>query len=177
MNTILSQPLRTSEPFVSTAKDSPAYWLLDILWVVHATGEQTEGRYSVIEQWMPEGSGPPPHVHPFEDEFFWVMEGEMTVEVGGKTLVVGPASLGHIPRNTVHSFKVTGKGVCHVLNSYTPAGFEQAILGCARPAAQRELPPKGLDPHDSPQVVRFFNNYWIAPADLPWAVQKFGRAE
>jgi hypothetical protein len=43
MNTILLQPLRTSEPFLSTAKDSPAYWLFDILWVVHATGEQTEG--------------------------------------------------------------------------------------------------------------------------------------
>jgi hypothetical protein len=27
----------TSEPFISTPKDSPAYWLLDILWVVHAT--------------------------------------------------------------------------------------------------------------------------------------------
>ena len=109
MNTILSQPIRTSEPFVSTPKDSPAYWLLDILWVIHATGDQTQGRYSVIEQWMPVGSGPPPHVHPFEDEFFWVMEGEMTVKVGGKTLVVGPGSLGHMPRNTVHSFKVTSK--------------------------------------------------------------------
>ena len=31
------------------------------------------------------------------------------------------------------------------------------------------------DPSDSPQVVRFFNNYWIAPADVRWAVQEFGR--
>ena len=45
--------IHTSDPFVSTPQDSPAYWLLDILWVVHATGEQTEGRYSLIEQWMP----------------------------------------------------------------------------------------------------------------------------
>jgi hypothetical protein len=50
-------PINAFEPFVSTGKDSPAYWLLDLLWVVHATGEQTQGRYSVIEQWMPEGSG------------------------------------------------------------------------------------------------------------------------
>jgi quercetin dioxygenase-like cupin family protein len=164
-------------PFVSTGKDSPAYWFVDILWVVHATGEQTQGRYSVVEQWMPEGAGPPPHVHPFEDETFWVMEGEMTVEVGGKTFVLGPGSMGHVPRNTVHSFKVTSKEVCHVLNYYTPAGFEQAIAGCSRPAETRTLPPTGLDPPDSPQVVRFFNNYWIAPAELPWAVQTFDRAE
>jgi quercetin dioxygenase-like cupin family protein len=169
--------IRTSEPFISTPKNSPAYWLLDVLWVVHATGGQTQGRYSLIEQWMPQGSGPPPHVHPYEEEMFWVMEGEMTVEVGGKTLVLVPGSLGHVPRNTVHSFKVTSKAVCRVLNYYTPAGFEQSIIGSARPAGRRELPPPGLDALDSPQVTRFFNNYWVAPADVPWALQKFDRAE
>jgi hypothetical protein len=35
--------IRTSEPFISTAEDTPAYWLLDVLWIVHATGEQTQG--------------------------------------------------------------------------------------------------------------------------------------
>ena len=169
--------IRTSDPFISTPKDSLAYWLLDVLWVVQATGEQTQGHYSMIEQWMPQGSGPPPHVHPYEDESFWVIEGEMTVEVGGKTLVLGPGSLGHVPRNTVHSFKVTSKAVCRVLNYYTPAGFEQSIIGSARAAERRELPPAGLDPLDSPQVLRFFNNYWVAQATLPWALQKFDRVD
>jgi len=31
--------------FKSDAKDAPAYWLLDVLWIVHVTGEQTGGRY------------------------------------------------------------------------------------------------------------------------------------
>jgi hypothetical protein len=114
-------------------------------------------------------------VHPFEDEVFWVMEGEMTVDVGGETIILSAGMMGHIPRNTVHSFKVTGKDICHVLNYYTPAGFEQAIIGCSRPAEARTLPPKGLDPPDSPKMISFFNNYWVAPAGLPWAVQKFDR--
>jgi hypothetical protein len=101
----------------------------------------------------------------------------MTVKVGGKTLELGPGSLGHVPRNHVHSFKVTGKQVCHILNYYTPAGFEQAIIGSARPAKRREMPPRGMDPHDSPQVVRYFNNYWVAPADVPWALLKFDPAD
>lgn len=163
------------KPFKSDATEASAYWLADILWIVHVTGEQTEGRYSVIEQYMPEGSGPPPHVHPFEDESFYVFEGEMTLDVEGQTIILGPGAIGNVPRNTVHSFKVTSREVCHVLNYYTPAGFEQAIIGCSRPAESRTLPPKDLDAPDSPQMVRFFNNYWIAPADLPWAVQKFGR--
>ena len=98
----------------------------------------------------------------------------MTVTVGGQTLVLGGGAIGKVPRNTVHSFKVTSNEVCHVLNFYTPTGFEQAIVGCSRQAESRTLPPKGLDAPDSPQVVRFFNNYWIAPAELPWAVQRDG---
>jgi hypothetical protein len=73
--------------------------------------------------------------------------------------MLGAGSVGNVPRNTVHSFKVTSKEVCHVLNFYTPAGFGQAIIGSSRPAESRRLPPKGLDAFDSPHVVRFFNNY------------------
>lgn len=160
-------------PYKSQGGEAPAYWLVDILWIVHASGEQTEGRYSVIEQYMPPGSGPPPHVHPI-DEAFYVLEGEMTINVRGELLVIGAGSMGHVPRNTVHSFEVTGDGVCHVLNWYTPAGFEQIIAGCARPAEERTLPPKGLDPPDSPRLRNFLSNYWSAEADDPWAVHKPG---
>ena len=145
-------PIHTSKPFTSNPKNSPAYWLADILWVVHATGDQTQGRFSIIEQWTPNDAFAPPHVHPHEDESFWIIAGEMTVKVGGKT-------------------------VCRILNYYSPAGFEQAIIGSARPAKRRELPPRGLDPHDSPPVVRYFNNYWVAPANVPWALLKFEPAD
>ncbi|MFJ5723003.1 cupin domain-containing protein [Streptomyces sp. NPDC093149] len=165
----------SGNPFTRSRDDAPARWLLDILWLVLASGEETNGEYSVIEQFMPVGSGPPPHIHPFEDEAFYVLSGEMTAIIGGQKAVLGPGSLGHLPRNVMHEFKVTGTEVCHCLNYYTPAGFEQAILGCSRPAERRELPPPGLDAPDSAQVVRFFNNYWVAPADLSWAKQKWSR--
>src|SRR5262249_22922203 len=45
-----------------------------------------------LRDWPRTKNRPPPHVHPFEDEVFWVMEGEMTVEVGGKTVVLGPGA-------------------------------------------------------------------------------------
>lgn len=168
-------PNLSSKPFLRRRDEAEARWLADILWLLIATGEDTEGEYSVVEQFMPTGSGPPPHVHPFEDESFYVLAGQMTAVVAGQTLVLGPGAFGHVPRNTVHEFKVTSPEVCHCLNYYTPAGFEQAILGSSRPAERRELPPPGLDAPDSPQMVRFFNNYWMAPAELPWARQRLAR--
>jgi mannose-6-phosphate isomerase-like protein (cupin superfamily) len=157
------------KPFQTDAETAPAYWFLDCLWIVHATGQQTAGGYSIIEQYMPEGSGPPPHVHSI-DEIFYVIAGEMTVLVGDKALVIGSGGMGHVPKNTVHSFKTTSKETCRILNFYRPAGFELALIGSAEPAKARELPAKGLTDLHSPKVLTFLNNYWSAQANLPWAL-------
>jgi mannose-6-phosphate isomerase-like protein (cupin superfamily) len=165
---------QTFSPFITNGNDAPAYWFLGCLWIVHSTAKETNGQYSLIEQWMPEGGGPPPHVHPV-DEMFFVIEGEMTVKVGEgdneKILVISAGGAGNVPRNTVHSFKTT-KGPCRVLNFYTPAGLELTLTGLAVPAESRTLPPKGFDKQPPEQLVQFFNNYWSAPANVPWAIQE-----
>jgi len=162
------------QAFKSDATTAPAYWFLDCLWIVHATGAQTGGKYSVIEQLMPEGSGPPPHVHPIE-EVFYVSEGEMTVHLGEDVITLGPGCMGHVPRNTVHWFKTT-KGPFRVLNFYMPAGFEQVLIGCAQPAEARTLPPKGYDKASHDQMLQFLNNYWSCQSNASWAVQEGPKA-
>ena len=161
-------------PFASYADEAPAYWFLDCLWIVHATAKQTGGQYSIIEQLMPEGSGPPPHVHPTEEVFF-VIEGEMTVHIGQgseeKVLVIGAGCSGNVSRDTVHWFRTT-KGPCRVLNLYSPAGFEQVLIGTAKPALTRTLPPKGFDTATHEEMLRFLNNYWSSQSVVSWATTK-----
>src|SRR5262249_5454769 len=77
-----------------------------------------------------------------------------------------------IPRGTVHRFKVTSP-VCRALNGYTPAGFEQVIIGIAKPAERRELPPL-MDPPDQITIDKVFNNYWCAEARDGWALSRLG---
>ena len=72
-------------PFSSNRQDAPAYWQVDILWLLLATGEQTGGTYSLIEEFCPKNSGPPPHYHD-QDEAFHVLEGEITFQAGDRTL-------------------------------------------------------------------------------------------
>jgi quercetin dioxygenase-like cupin family protein len=162
----------TSAPFSAfktDQKSSPTYWFLDCLWIVHVTGAQSGGQYSIIEQIMPFNAGPPPHVHPIE-EIFYVLEGEMTVFIGGESLVLGPGSTGNVPRNTIHHFKVT-QGPCRILNFYSPAGFEQVLIGSAVPAPDHSLPPAGFDKQTHDQLIKFLNNYWSAQPDTSWAIQ------
>lgn len=125
--------------YVADRADAPAYWQVDVLWVMLATGDQTGGHYSLMWQLCPRGSGPGPHSHD-QDEQFYVLDGEITYLAGGQTLVAPAGSFVLIPRGTVHSFRVDSE-TATILNSYTPAGFEQAILALSEPALARTLPP------------------------------------
>ena len=142
----------------SNTSSAPAYWFLDILWIVLVDGADTGGRYCVMEQLMPRGAGPTPHVHPNGDEYFYVIDGAMQMSVGGTDLEATIGGSVWIPRGTVHSFKVV-TDTCRVINTFAPAGMEQVIKAVAQPAERRALPPPGLMP-DPEALGVFANNYW-----------------
>jgi quercetin dioxygenase-like cupin family protein len=126
-------------PYVDTVEEGTAYWMVDILWVMLTTGEQTGGRYSLMWELCPKGSGPGPHYHD-QDEQFYVIDGEITYLANGKELKAKSGSFVLIPRGTVHSFRVDSE-TATILNSYTPAGFERTITELAEPAGTHEIPP------------------------------------
>src|SRR6266705_5968133 len=70
-----------------------------------ATGNDTNGKYAILEAIVPPSGGPPPHVHSREEEGFYVLEGEVTFVIDGETLV-GPAGMfANLPVGVPHSFK------------------------------------------------------------------------
>ena len=170
---INSAQLPGLHPLIYSAETAPAYWFLGILWIVLIDGEQTDGRYSLMEQLMPQDVGPAPHVHPFNDEGFYVVEGAMDMTVGDRSVSATPGTSVWIPRKTVHAFKVTSP-TCRVLNSFAPAGMEQLIKSLARPADRRELPPKELE-EDPKKIAAFANNYWGMEIEYSVAQVKFSR--
>ena len=66
-----------SRTFAHEPGEGEAWWWFGGLATIKATGEQTGGRYSLVEILVPEGEGVL-HVHHFEDEGFYILEGEMT---------------------------------------------------------------------------------------------------
>ena len=75
---------------------------------VLASGAQT-GSYEIFLQAGPEGSGPPPHNHPW-DEAFYVIAGEVTFGVGDRESVAATGTLVQIPGGTTHWFRFGGSG-------------------------------------------------------------------
>jgi len=73
-----------------------------------ATSDQTGDAYEIFEMEAIEGSGPPPHAHPWSEAYF-VLEGEADVYVDGQHLKAVPGCFVQIPAGTIHAHRVTSK--------------------------------------------------------------------
>ncbi len=133
--------INSIKPYELHNTQAPAYWQVDILWLILASSAQTGGSYTLLEEFCPQDSGATPHYHD-QDEAFTVLEGEITFATDGEILEAVAGSFIWIPRGTVHSFRVKSE-TAHVLNSYTPGGFERITVELGEPAPQRVIPPKG----------------------------------
>ena len=131
-------------PYVLTNQNSPAFWLIDNLWMTLAGSFLTDGNFCFIEQVCGVGiGGPCTHAHP-SDEGLYILEGHCTFHAGGETVQAGPGTFVSVPRLVEHSFTVDEPN-SRLLNFYTPGGFEMLLMSIATPAAERRPPePKSL---------------------------------
>ena len=124
--------------------EGEARWWLGGLATVKATGKETGGLYTLVEVLEPEGEAPL-HVHHREDEGFWVLEGEVTFEVGEETTKAGPGSFVFGPKGVPHRYTIDS-GPARMLFMLSPAGFEGFIYATSEPAKERALPPQPEGP-------------------------------
>jgi quercetin dioxygenase-like cupin family protein len=101
-----------------------------------ATGEDTSGNYALWEAIVPPGGGPPPHVHSREEEWFYVLEGEISFTVGDQRLIARAGTFANMPVGTLHSFKNESNKPARMLISVAPAGLKQMFFEVGVP-----LPP------------------------------------
>jgi len=89
---------------------------------------ETDGSLFVIEHKGLGHGGPPVHFHLHQDEWFYVMEGEVLFQVAGerRTLRAGESVLG--PRRIPHGFMGVGEKPAHMIIAFTPAGMMEAFF-------------------------------------------------
>ena len=131
--------------------EGEARWWLGSLTTIKATGKHTGGRYTLVEVLEPEGMDGPLHVHHREDEGFWILEGELTFQIGEDTLKAGPGSFVFGPKGVPHSYRVDS-GPAKILYILTPAGFEEFIYASSEPAGSLTLPPLAEGPPDEAEM-------------------------
>ena len=101
-----------------------------------ATGDDTDGKYAMWEAIVPPGGGPPPHVHSREEEGFYILEGEITFQIGDKRIVATAGMFANMPVGTPHSFKNESDKPAKMLISVAPAGLEKMFFEVGVPVVQ-----------------------------------------
>jgi quercetin dioxygenase-like cupin family protein len=113
-------------------------------YTILVSGEQTGGRYTLIDMFVPAG-GPPPHRHDFE-ELFLVLEGALDVTFRGETHRVGPGHAINIPANAPHGFRVASAEPARFLCLCLPAGQEEFFKLVGETLPGRTTPPTPPSP-------------------------------
>ncbi|HJZ37665.1 MAG TPA: quercetin 2,3-dioxygenase [Solirubrobacterales bacterium] len=134
-------------PIVAGPGEGEALWFLGVLATIKASAETTGGAVAVIEHLAPRGTGSPLHVHSCEDEWFYVIEGELTIWVDGETIVAPAGSFVFGPKGIPHTFIVSSEEARFLLVT-EPAGFERFMRAAGEPAARLEIPPPATEPPD-----------------------------
>lgn len=146
-------PHDTFSPVAHGPGEGEHLWFFGALTTIKADGTDTGGRVMVTENLAPRGSGSPLHVHHNEDEWFYILEGELTIWVAGTTVVAAAGSFVFGPRDVPHTFVVSSEQARFLLVT-EPAGFEGFILALAEPAPAPEIPPAPTAPPDMAPVLQ-----------------------
>ena len=107
------------------------------------TGEQTGGRYCLIDMRVPDGGGPPPHRHDFE-EMFTVLEGEIEFTFRDEKHVARAGTSVNIPANAPHNFHNVSGAPARMLCMCTPAGQDEYFRRVGDRVAGPDAPPPDL---------------------------------
>ena len=117
------------------------------------TSDQTSGAYSLFEITTQPGGSPPPHVQHWEDESFYVLEGEYEFLDGGRAIRAGEGSLVYVPKGTLHAHKNVGEGIGRMLVTQTPGGlYEHFFEEVGKKAVDGEVGPPVFE--EQPEMRR-----------------------
>lgn len=128
--------------------------------IFKSPANETNGAAFIWAIQSPPGAEVPPHIHKVEDEYIYLVEGQLEVTVGEQTYTVMPGDLVKMPRNVPHAIRSTGTQTARTLWMVLPAGKMESLFQAlgALPADQ---------PPDLEKIARIFAEHDIELLPLP----------
>ena len=114
------------EQLTLAADEGELVWLMALGVRFMIRGAQTDGRFSLVEHPLgPRALGAPLHTHVNEDEYSYVLDGEVGIQIGDEDLIAAPGTLVVKPRGIPHAFWNAGDAPARLLEIISPGGFER----------------------------------------------------
>ena len=147
----LNRALTIARP--DTDQRLPHIGLVGDTYTITVSGEDTAGRFCVIDMHIPPGGGPPPHRHDFEETFI-LLDGEMEATFRGKKSLVRAGDTINIPANAPHRFHNSSSKPTRLLCICSPAGQEKFFEEVGVPVATRTTAPPKLNTDQQQQFMK-----------------------
>lgn len=93
----------------------------DMFYTKVGSADSNQGLY-IFESTRDKKGGPPLHVHPDQDEWWYILEGEFLFKIGEETFKVGKGDCVFGPRGIPHTFSKINDGASRIIILYQPAG-------------------------------------------------------
>src|SRR5258707_11895129 len=101
------QQLSTPRAYKRSPALSNSTWYKGILTSQMAGTADNGGAFDLVIAKMRRGTEPQPHVHSREDEFFYILSGEMKVYADGEVFQVTAGECMFLPRGKSHAWLIT----------------------------------------------------------------------
>ena len=128
---------------------------------IKISGTDTNNDLAVFEQTgLTPNGGPPLHIHPFQDEWFYVIEGDYIFQVGETKYDLKAGDTIFLPRNVQHAFiQRSEKG--KLIVSYLPAGKMEAFF---------KITDKWTSPPSKEEISKVFADHEMKVVGEPLAI-------
>jgi mannose-6-phosphate isomerase-like protein (cupin superfamily) len=136
-------------------------WAAGDHYTFKVTGQDTGGKYSLFEGLVPPRAGPPLHFHQREFEAFYILEGDLTFHSQAGSVVAGPGTYVHIPKNLVHTFHNESNRPVRMIAIVAPAGMEHFLEEIGRQVYDRTATPAPLTQADVEKILNISAKYGI----------------
>lgn len=149
--TTLTERAKTGYQLATGAGEQ--FWLLGMHQTIKIGGSDTAGQFGMLEIVVPKGLGSPWHVHPDEDEWFYVLEGEVIFYVDHTRLELTPGTFAFGPKGIPHTFFGESYTPARALVGLQPVMFEGFLREVGQPVTEQVLPPplnQQTDEHGQP---------------------------
>lgn len=132
-----------TDPAIMTPEVQQAVWFLGMLVQIRLGGPQTGGQLAILEHHGERGHGSPLHRHDSDDETFFVLDGELRIDIDGQQQTAGAGSVAFLPRRRSHGFVISSPQARY-LTVHQPAGFDDFVRAAGR-ADSADAPPDAAE--------------------------------
>jgi len=116
------------------------------------TGETSGGLFVIEHTHLRSGGGPSLHYHLHQEEWFYVIEGDVDFQVGDQRLHLHPGESVLAPRQIPHTFSCVSTTPGRLLIAFCPAGKMEAYFHDARDAGPAAFEPAFMNRYEMQYV-------------------------